>query len=81
MRKVSKKKVRKPKLVAMVLSPSSIAWRLRWINVEEFVHGIFDAIDEAKGMAGALPPEECDEAREGLDQLRKTVVFVFGADR
>ncbi len=58
-----------------------IAKRLRFIDVPELVHGIFDAIAEAQGMAGSLEPDECDQAREELEQLRKTVVFVFGADR
>jgi hypothetical protein len=67
--------------VAPKFDVEEIGARLRFINVEELVQGIFDAIDEAKGMAGALGPDECDEARAELEQLRKTVVFVFGASR
>jgi len=58
-----------------------IAKRLRFIDIEELVQGIFDAIDEAKGMAGSLDPDTCDETRAALEQLRKTVVFIFGASR
>jgi hypothetical protein len=58
-----------------------IAKRLRFIDVPEFLHGIYDAIDEAKSMAGSLDPETCDETREALEQLRKTVAFVFGVER
>ena len=70
-----------PKPVDVQFNPSEIAKRLQYVNIEELLQGIFDAIDGAKAMAGSLPPEDCDEDRETLEQLRKTVVFVFGADR
>jgi len=77
----SKHKTEPSKPVDSLFNPSEIAKRLQYVNVEELLQGIFDAIDGAKAMAGSLPPEDCDEDRETLEQLRKTVVFVFGADR
>ena len=59
------------------VDPERIVARLRHVDLPTFLESLRDAIGEAKGMAGAMSPEDCDRYRTELDGLRDTLDFIF----
>jgi hypothetical protein len=57
-----------------------IAMRLRYVNIEEMLRVIFIAIDAVK-EATATSSKSSKNVHAEFDQLRETLVFVFGANR
>ncbi len=58
----------------------TIANRLQYISINNLVVGLSEAIEDAKGMAGTLDPDDMKARRQELEALRQTVLFLFGKE-